>query len=88
MTVAEAIYLLSAVTSLLACVLLFRHYLGRRTPLLLWSCVGFFGLAVNNSLVYADLVLLVGVDLNGIRTLVGAVAMATMLFGFIWEGRR
>lgn len=85
MTMAEAIYLLCAATSLVAAWLLFRHYRTRRTPLLLWSCVGFFGLAVNNVLVFLDLGLMPGVDLALPRTFAGATAMLVLLFGLIWE---
>jgi hypothetical protein len=87
-TFAEAIYLLSAITSLVACGLLLRHYVNRRTPLLLWSCIGFFGLAANNVLVYVDLVLFVEVNLAAIRTVIGAAAMVLMLSGFILEADR
>jgi hypothetical protein len=88
MSIAESIYLLCAVTSLAAALLLLRTYLGRGTPLLLWSCIGFIGLAVNNVLVYADLVLFKGVDLSLPRTLAGVVGMLVMLYGFVWESDR
>jgi hypothetical protein len=85
MTIADAIYTLCAVTSLAAALLLLRHYTARRTPLLLWSCVAFFGLAVNNLLVMVDLSLLPSVDLALARTLAGAVAMVTLVYGLIRE---
>jgi hypothetical protein len=81
----EAIYLLSALTSLVAAWLLLRYYLARRTPLLLWSCIGFAGLALNNVLVYADLVLFPALDLSLERTVAGAVGMVALLYGLIWE---
>jgi hypothetical protein len=81
----EAIYLLSALTSLVAAWLLLRYYLARRTPLLLWSCIGFAGLALNNVLVYADLVLFPSLDLSLERTVAGAVGMVALLYGLIWE---
>jgi hypothetical protein len=85
MTTAEAIYLLCAATSLTAAVLLFRHYRERRTPLLLWSCVCFFGLAVNNVLVFLDFNLFAGSDLSLPRALAGAAAMLALVYGLIWE---
>jgi len=85
MTIAEAIYLLCAATSLTAAVLLLRHYNTRRTPLLLWSCVSFFGLAINNALVFIDFALLTGSDLSLPRTLVGSIAMLALVYGLIWE---
>jgi hypothetical protein len=86
MTIAEGIYLLCAATSLVAAGMLLRHYRRRRTPLLIWSFVGFAGLAANNVLVYIDLVVFTGVDLSLIRSAVGALAVMTLLCGLIWEG--
>jgi hypothetical protein len=85
---AEAIYVLCALTSLVAAVLLLRQYQARRTPLLLWSCIGFFGLAANNMLVFVDFALLPGTDLSLVRTLAGALAMMILLYGLIWEAGR
>jgi hypothetical protein len=82
---AEAIYLLCATTSLVAAAMLLRQYRRRRTPLLLWSVIGFAGLAVNNVLVYVDLVLFTGVDLSLFRSAAGAAAMAALVYGLIWE---
>ena len=82
---AKAIYLLSAMTSLLAAGLLLRYYLARRTPLLLWSCLGFAGLALNNVLVYADLIVFPDVDLALPRTIAGTAGMLVLLYGLIWE---
>ena len=87
MTVAKAIYVLCAATSLLAAVMLFRQYVKSRTRLLLWSLSSFAVLAVNNVLVYVDLVVYTGVDLSLSRSAAGAVAMTIMLTGLIWESR-
>ena len=85
---AEAIYLLCAITSLVAAVLLLRQYQARRTPLLLWSCIGFFGLALNNVLVFADFALMTGTDLSLARAIAGVGAILTLLYGLIWEAGR
>ena len=82
---AEAIYLLCAVTSLVAAVLLLRQYQARRTPLLLWSCIGFFGLAINNMLVFVDFAVLTGTDISFARAITGVWAMLVLLYGLIWE---
>ena len=87
MTIAEAIYLLCAATSLVAAFLLMRRYLASRTPLLLWSFVAFIGLALNNVLVYVDLVVAPDADLSVLRAAVGAAAMSILLYGLIWESR-
>jgi predicted membrane-bound mannosyltransferase len=83
MTAAELIYLLCAATSLMAAALLFRHHRTRRTPLLFWTAISFFGLATNNVLLYIDLAVLTDVNLTLARTLAGAVAMVVLLFGLI-----
>jgi hypothetical protein len=87
MTPAEAIYLLSAATSLVAAALLLRQYWRSRTALLFWSFVGFVGLAVNNVLVYVDLVLVPDIDLVLIRILAGAAGLMAMLYGLLTETR-
>ena len=88
MTLADAIYLLCAATSLTAAVLLLRQYHARRTPLLLWSCVGFFGLAINNMLVFVDFALVTGTDYSLPRSIAGAAAMLALVYGLIWEADR
>ena len=85
MTIADAIYTLCAGTSLVAAWLLMRHYTARRTPLLLWSCVAFVGLAVNNVLVLLDFGIFPVTDLSLPRSLAGAVAMMVLVYGFVRE---
>ena len=86
MTIADAIYLLCAATSLVAAGLLLRQYRMRRTPLLLWSCTAFAGLAVNNVLVFLDFgVLRDDVDLALPRSLIAAAAMTTLVYGLVRE---
>jgi hypothetical protein len=83
--IADAIYLLCALTSLAAALLLLRHYRAVRTPLLLWSSVGFVGLAVNNVLVFIDLGLQPDTDLATARAIVSAAAMLILVAGLVWE---
>jgi hypothetical protein len=85
MTIAEAIYLLCAGTSLAAAILLLRQYAARKSPILLWSCIGFLGLALNNVLVYLDFGLLPTVDLALPRSLSAAGAMLALVYGLIRE---
>ena len=61
-----AVYLLCFLTSPVAMLLLLRSYRQNRTRLLLWSALGFIALAVNNFLLFADLVLLPTVNLLGV----------------------
>ena len=87
MTAAKAIYLLCAITSLLVALVLLRQYLKSRTPLLMWCLISFAVLAVNNVLVYVDLVMYTGVDLSLYRSAAGAASMSIMLVGLVWESR-
>jgi hypothetical protein len=84
---AEAIYLLCALTSFVAAVLLFRQHQARRTRLLLWSWIAFVGLAANNALAFVDFALMTGTDLSLPRAIAGASATLFLLYGLIWEAR-
>ena len=88
MGTAETIYLLCAVTSLVAAWMLLRYYLRRRTPLLLWSFIGFFGLAVNNVLVFVDLVVYPSIDMSLARAATASIGLLALVFGLIWEAER
>jgi hypothetical protein len=85
---AETIYLLCAATSFIAAWMLLRYFLLQRTPLLLWSCVGFAGLAVNNLLVVLDLILFRQIDLSIPRTLAGTLGMMALVYGLTKDPRR
>jgi hypothetical protein len=85
MSLAEAIYLLCAATSIAAAVLLLRQYRASRTRLLFWSSLGFFGLAVNSVLVYVDLTLIPNVDFSLARGVVGAIAIIAIVYGLLRE---
>jgi len=65
--------------------LLVRSYFRTRTVLLLWTAGCFVLLAVNNFLVVIDLIFLPEVDLRLARLTVTLAALATLLYGFIWE---
>jgi hypothetical protein len=82
---AELIYLLCACTSVLCSFLLIRQYRGTRLPLLLWSSFGFIGLALNNALLFIDLIVVPTIDLSIARTLAAFVGISLMVFGLIWE---
>lgn len=86
MTGPQVVYLLCVVTSVLCAGLLVRAYLRTRTRLLLWSAVAFVFLALNNTLVFFDLVV-VGptVDLLPYRYAAALAAACVLIYGFIWE---
>lgn len=71
----EAVYLLCVITIALCAVAVLRTHRQRRTRLLLWSCLWFIGLAVNNLLVFVDVVVTgPEVDLSIARASVGSAA--------------
>jgi hypothetical protein len=83
---AEITYFLCAATSLCAAMLLLDTYRRRRAPLLLWSALAFVGLALNNMLMFVDLVVAPGaLDLSVARAVLAAVAMLVLNLGLIAE---
>jgi uncharacterized protein DUF5985 len=52
---------------------------------LLWTAACFVLLALNSFLVVLDLVFLPDVDLQLARLAVTLIAIATLLYGFVWE---
>lgn len=85
---AELVYLLCALTSVVCASLLLHGYLRSRARLLLWSSVCFAGLATNNILLFVDLALLpTTVDLSLIRSVVALVALLVLIAGLVWESR-
>jgi hypothetical protein len=82
---AVLVYSLCAATSLVCAILLLRSYLNHRTPLLFWSSLCFAGLAINNVLVFIDLVLIPTVDLSLLRAFSALIAITLLVFGLVWE---
>jgi hypothetical protein len=82
---ASVVYSLCALTSVLCAVLLWRAYRGSRARLLLWSSLAFIGLALNNLLLFVDLIVIPAVDLSLYRSLLSAVSTLVLLLGLIWD---
>jgi len=83
--VAEIVYILGAALSALCSILLFRGYARSRVRLLLWSGLCFAGLAINNAILFADLIVVPDVDLSLPRGLAGLAGLALLLYGLVWE---
>lgn len=82
----EIVYILCALTSLICAVLLGRAFYRTRARILLWSTLCFCLLAVNNILLYLDLVVFPSnVDLRLPRGLAYLVALGLLVFGLIWD---
>jgi hypothetical protein len=84
---AEGVYGLCALTSIVCAVLLFRGYRESRTRLLFWSSLCFVGLAINNVLLLVDLVLVQSADLSILRGGTALVALLVLLYGLTQEVR-
>lgn len=84
---AEFVYALCALTSIVCAWLLLRGYRVRRTKLLFWSALCFIGLALNNALLIIDLYVIPDSDLLLVRTGSAVAAIGLMLYGLIWDPR-
>jgi hypothetical protein len=81
------LYVLAALISLACTVVLFRSYVRSRQRLLLWSALCFVGLTANNVIVFFDLAVYPGpeVDLRLYRLAGALVGLLFLLYGFIME---
>ena len=84
---ATAVFIVCALTSIICAVLLARGYFLTRTRLLLWTSLGFAGLAVNNLLLVADEVIFTSRDFAVARSATALAGVAILLFGLIWDSR-
>ena len=82
---AAIVYLLCLATSLACSVLLLRGHRRTGADLLLWSGLCFVGLAIDNALLFLDLVLVPHIDLSTPRNLVGLLSYTLLLLGLILE---
>ncbi|MFL6731540.1 MAG: DUF5985 family protein [Sphingomicrobium sp.] len=80
------VYILCFLTSAACAWLLGRSYARTGTRLLLWSSVCFGFLALNNLALVFDLVVWPDqVDLRIMRLTFALLAVASLIWGFIWE---
>jgi drug/metabolite transporter (DMT)-like permease len=84
---AKIVYALCGATSVACALLLARGYFRTRTRLLLWSALCFIGLAINNALLFVDLVIFPEIDLSIWRGLAAVIGMGCLLYGMIWDLR-
>lgn len=82
---AAGIYAFCTLTSLVCAVLLLRTYQRTRLRLLLWSGGAFCFFALNNALVFVDMVILPQNDLSIVRNLTALLGAALLLYGLIWD---
>lgn len=85
---AEVVYILCALTSIACAILLFRGWKASRSRLLFWSGLCFAGLAVNNILLFLDLVVFpTTIDLRMVRNLTALGSVGVLIHGLISESR-
>jgi len=80
---AQIIYALCAVTSILCALLLLRAWAQTRARLLFWSGLCFAGLAATNVMLVLDAVVYTEADLVTARLWVSLAALLLMLYGLI-----
>ena len=82
---AEAVYVLCAVTSIACAALLFRSYRGSGMRLILWTALCFVLLGIQNVMLFIDLVIVPDLRLSLLRNLVGLAGVGILLYGLIKE---
>lgn len=83
---AQIVYILCALTSLVCAILLGRAYGANRVPLLFWSALCFAGLTLTNVLLCVDLLFLgADISLASIRAAVALVSVGLLLYGMIFK---
>ena len=83
---AEAAYILCALTSAACALLLLRAWLRTRVRLLLWSLLCFAFLTANNVALVIDLVVIgPETDLSTLRTSLGLAGLLLLLYGLVYD---
>ncbi|MDI1435506.1 MULTISPECIES: DUF5985 family protein [Polyangium] len=81
------VYILCTLTSLVAMTLLLRAYAARKVRLLLWSGLCFAGLALNNVLLFVDLIMIPEHDLSTVRQIPAVMGVSFLLYGLVYDLR-
>jgi hypothetical protein len=79
------IYLLCATTALACCLLMLRGYRHRHVRLLMWGSLCFLALAVENLILFVDLVLIPETDLSALHIGAAMLGVGMLAYGLIWE---
>jgi hypothetical protein len=86
MSIAMPVYLLCAFTSSLVSVMLLLNFRRTKVRFLLWSALCFGFLALNNVLLFLDMIIFpVQFDLSIARTIPAVLGVGVLLYGFIWD---
>lgn len=79
------VYTLCFATSALCTYLLGRSFRRTRSRMLFWSAACFGLLAIVNFVVVLDMLVFPDINFRPVRLWVSLVAVAVLLFGFIWD---
>jgi len=79
------VYILCAITSLASAFLLWRASRGSASRLLLWSCLCFVGMAVNNLLLFADAATPDDIRIVIPANIAALASVLVLLIGLIWD---
>lgn len=79
------VYLLCFLAAASCAILLLRGYRRSRFRLLWWSALCFFALAIENALLFVDMVVVPDVDLSLVRLAASLIGVTVLLFGLVWE---
>ena len=85
---ADVVYLLCAITSLLCAALLWRGYRRSRTRLLWASAACFVGLFLNNVMLLVDVRILPHIDLSLWRIVPALGGISVLLYGLVLDPER
>jgi hypothetical protein len=81
------IYCLCLAASFGCAALLWRAYGRSRSRLIFWTAVSFCFFALNNLVLVADVLVFQATDLWIWRQAATAIALAVLIFGFVWQTR-
>ena len=84
---AEVVYVLCALTSIVCAALLFRAHRASQHRLLFLSALCFSGLALNNALLLVDLLIGSAADLRLLRTGVATASLYLLIHGLVGDSR-
>ena len=79
------IYLLCAASALACGVLVLRGFRRSGVRLLLWCGLFFLSLALENIILFIDLILVPEMDLFLLRTSVALIGVTLLLVGLVWD---
>jgi Family of unknown function (DUF5985) len=85
---AATVYALCAVASIACVAMLARAWMRERVRVLLWCLVCFVCLAINNTVLFIDEVVVTNTDLSVWRALPAALGVAALVFGLVQEAGR